>query len=575
MVRDESETDSDDDQGRTPPELCRPDTGALVDAPVARQTRQLVRRVSRAALAGVIGWCALPAAASADTGKAARPNVVLIVADDLGFSDLGSFGGEIRTPNLDRLAAEGARLTNFHATAACSPTRAELLTGVDHHRTGFGTFAEMIRDNQRGQPGYEGQLSRDLPTLAERLRNAGYFTVMSGKWHLGTAPWADPSARGFDRSFALIGGGANHFGRAQGGSAQFGETYTEQGRKVESLPEDFYSSDYFTSRLTEFLGEAPKDKPFFAYLAYTAPHYPLQVPAEDIARYHGRYDRGWAALYRARYDAVSQLGLVPNARFDQALHDRLQREWEALSPQTRTLSARKMEVYAAMVDRMDRNIGMLVDRLKATGRYDNTIFLFISDNGPEGNELENTRHHSAIGRAILAGGDNSLDALGGARSYAWYGPGWAHAAAAPFAMFKHYPYEGGIRVPAILRLPGTSGKTFSRFVSVRAVADAVMTWASPRAPGRPARIAALGDATPSGVGWELWGRRGYREGRWMALLVPDVDGTDRWRLYDMQRDPSQSVDLGPQNPRVLKRMISKWDEYAARNGIVLSDITGL
>jgi arylsulfatase A-like enzyme len=548
--------------------------------PMAMQARRLLRRASRAAIAAAMVCCPLPTAASAETGKAAQPNVVLILADDLGFSDLGSFGGEIATPNLDRLAAEGTRLTNFHATAACSPTRAQLLTGVDHHRTGFGTFAEMMRDNQRGQPGYEGQLSRDLPTLAQRLKDAGYFTAMSGKWHLGTAPWADPSARGFDRSFALIGGGANHFGRAQGGAAQFGETYTQQGQRLETLPDDFYSTDHFTSQMTGFLDEVPAGRPFFAYLAFTAPHYPLQAPAADIARYLGRYDGGWAALYRARFDAVRRLGLVPNARFDKPLHDRLQREWDALAPQDRAVSARKMEVYAAMVDRMDRNIGLLIDRLKAAGRYDNTIFLFMSDNGPEGTELENSRHHSTVGRAILAGSDNRLDALGSARSYAWYGPGWAHAAAAPFAMFKQYPYEGGIRVPAILRLPGTARPTHARptygkYVSVLAVADTLMAWTGQRSAGRPPRISALAEATPAGIGWELWGRRGYRQGRWMAVLVPDEDGADHWRLYDMRRDPSQSVDAGPKHPQVLAGMVAKWNAYAKRNGIVLPDITGL
>jgi arylsulfatase A-like enzyme len=268
-------------------------------------------RFARLLFAALIGAAATVGSVQA---KERRPNLLVIVADDLGYSDLGAFGGEIRTPNLDKLALNGIRLAGFHTAPTCSPTRSMLLSGTDNHRAGLGTMAEMIRPNQQGKPGYEGYLRSDVATLAERLSVSGYRTLLSGKWHLGLTPEQDPHARGFERSFALLQGGHNHYGTdadpEKGGRA----TYTEQGKRLTQLPPDFYSSDTFATRLIEFLGEEPASgkpaRPFFGYLAFTAPHWPLQAPAEDIARYKGRYDEGFDVLRERRLARQRELGIL-------------------------------------------------------------------------------------------------------------------------------------------------------------------------------------------------------------------------------------------------------------------------
>jgi arylsulfatase A-like enzyme len=251
--------------------------------------------------------------------KERRPNLLVIVADDLGYSDLGAFGGEIRTPNLDKLALNGIRLAGFHTAPTCSPTRSMLLSGTDNHRAGLGTMAELIRPNQQGKPGYEGYLRGDVATLAERLGANGYRTLLSGKWHLGLTPAQDPHARGFERSFALLQGGHNHYGTDANSAADPATrgvaTYREDGKAVAKLPADFYSSDYFATRLIDFLGERPAkgkaERPFFGYLAFTAPHWPLQAPSDDIARYKGRYDEGFDVLRERRWRGSASLAFWP------------------------------------------------------------------------------------------------------------------------------------------------------------------------------------------------------------------------------------------------------------------------
>src|SRR3546814_124428 len=304
------------------------------------------------------------------------PNLLVIVADDLGYSDLGAFGGEIRTPHLDRLALAGIRLAGFHTAPTCSPTRSMLLSGTDNHLAGLGTMAEMIRPNQQGKPGYEGYLRRDVATLAERLAAEGYRTLFSGKWHLGLTEEQDPHARGFQRSFSLAQGGHNHFGTDADPDRPNAATYREHGRRVTHLPSDFYSSDYFASRLIAYLGERPRTKtarnPFFAYLSFTAPHWPLQAPSEDIARYRRRYDEGFDRLRERRLARQRELGiLAPNV----VPHTPRNRDgsWDSLTADQQVLAARNMEIYAAMVDRLDQNVGRVIEALRASGELDNKI----------------------------------------------------------------------------------------------------------------------------------------------------------------------------------------------------------
>jgi arylsulfatase len=317
-----------------------------------------------------------------------KPNILLIVADDMGYSDLGSFGGEITTPNLDALAARGLRATNFYVAPSCSPTRSMLLTGTDNHVAGIGNMAEWTGPTQRGRPGYEGHLNARVVSVASLLRAGGYHTYMAGKWHLGEKPDQWPAKRGFERGFALLQGAGSHWPDMLGLlPTEPKVTFTRNGGKVKELPPDYYSSKYFTDFIIQSIDENGSDgKPFFAYLGYQAPHGPLAVPAEWRDRYKGRYDKGYDAIRAERLARQKKLGITGK---DVVTFPRLPNipAWDKLTDEQRRLAARKMELYAAMIEYMDDQIGRLIAHLKKTGMYDNTLIVFISDNGAAGEDM--------------------------------------------------------------------------------------------------------------------------------------------------------------------------------------------
>jgi arylsulfatase len=524
-----------------------------------------------------------------------RPNFLLIVVDDMGFSDLGAFGAEIQTPHLDALALGGIRLTDFHSAPACSPTRAMIMTGTDHHLAGIGSMLEVVRPDFEGAPGYEGYLNDRVVTFVELLRDAGYRTLMSGKWHLGMSPHTAPVARGFDKSFALLPGGADHFG---GGPidkiASRGPVYIEDDRFVTELPDDFYSSDYFTDRLIEFL-DAEKDgdqRPFFAYLPFSAPHWPLQAPDAEIARYQGVYDAGPDALRSRRLDRLEQLGLVPPETVPHPVVADTP-EWGALSAEEKAHSARSMEVYAAMVDRLDQNVGRVVEHLKATGQFDNTVIVFLSDNGAEGAIVEAMPIMGPVfGGLIRQFCDNSLDNAGRPGSYIWYGPRWAQAATAPSRLVKTYTTEGGIRVPAFIHWGARrAGEISDVFATAMDIAPTFLDLAGVNHPGdsykgrniHPMRGRSLrrwfegrADAVhPPGTstGWELFGRRAIRKDDWKAVYVPDENGTSRWQLYDLSRDLGEVTDLADAHPDILRELLTLWERYVQETGVIETPIS--
>lgn len=515
--------------------------------------------------------------------KEKRPNFLVIVADDLGYSDLGAFGGEIRTPNLDRLALTGVRLAGFHTAPTCSPTRSMLLSGTDNHLAGLGTMAEMIRPNQQGKPGYEGYLRADVATLAERLAAGGYATLFSGKWHLGLTPEQDPHARGFQRSFALLQGGHNHFGTDVGTTA----TYTEQGKPLAKLPSDFYSSDYFATRLIDFVAERDGqggEQPFFAYLAFTAPHWPLQAHPQDIARYKGRYDAGFDVLREQRLDRQRQLGILAP---DIVAHTPRNRDgsWDSLTADQQRTAARNMEIYAAMVDRLDQNVGRVVEALRASGELDNTVIVFLADNGAEALDIETTGAEM-LGR-YAKGADNGFANRGTASSYVTYGAGWAQAATAPSWLTKGYQSEGGTRAVAFISgagIPQRKGAD-TQFLSVADIAptlldlanvDRAATAVSGRAvrpiTGRSwlawlrdpaARIYGAGD----GFGAELFGSRAYRRGDWKLTDI----GDGVWRLFNIAHDPGETRDLSLAEPETRDALAEAWIRYAREVGVIAPD----
>lgn len=519
-------------------------------------------------------------------GAAERPNILLIVADDLGYSDLGAFGGEIATPSLDHLAASGLQLTNMYAAPTCSPTRSMLMSGTDNHLAGLGTMAEGMQPFQRGKPGYEGYLNQQAHSIAGLLRDGGYRTAMVGKWHLGLAPEQGPDRRGFEQSFTLLEGGGVHFKPAPGSTAKIEQlSYRENGKPVE-LPDDFYSTDFYTDKLLAYLKAGQgSGKPFFAYAAYTSPHWPLQAPQAYLDKYRGRYDGGYDAVRQARIERMKEKGLLP-ADFQSAAPLPVTPQlpgWDQLDPQRKRIEARKMEIYAAMVDNLDHNVGRLLEYLQTSGQMDNTLIVFMSDNGPAGERHE--QYYPAAPNT-----DNRLENLGRRGSQIDYGLRWAEVSAAPLRLFKGSTAEGGISVPAIVQLPASLRRQgLERGVArVDDLAPTFLALAGLPAPGdqyqgQPKHpitgrsmlpmLEGKGRAEPVMAG-ELFGSRYYREGNLKLLgLVPwSMPGQPqpplRWQLFDLSHDRGEQHDLSASQPETTQRLQQAWQDYARRVGVV-------
>lgn len=532
-------------------------------------------------------WLTLVTAANGQDDN--RPNIVLILADDLGYSDLGAFGGEIRTPNLDALALEGLRLTNYHTGATCGPTRAMLLTGVDHHRAGLGTNATALRRMPalRSRPGYEGLLNDSVVTMATLLQQSGYQNFMTGKWDLGMPPGKLPLDRGFDRFFGIPAGGASHFSDAIGTfRAVQDAVYLEDNERVTHLPDGFYTSETYADRLLEFIDERPrKDAPYFAYLAFTAPHWPLQVPDDWIERYRGAYDEGWHVVRQRRYARQKELGLLPESTALPA-QNRAVSDWETLSPVQRDVELKRIELYAAMVELMDLHIGRVIDAVRADSERE-TIILFLSDNGSEGNDIGAALDNPYWVPATF---DNRLPNMGRRGSYVWLGAGWGQATVAPFRNFKSFTSGGGIRAPFIAY---SSRDRFEKGIkdatmTVMDIAPTLLDIADVRHPGAQGDedsplpmtgVSALpyltgessdvhGDAA---IGWEIYGNRALIQDRWKALFLWPPEGNGEWALYDLASDPTETRDLGNEYPDRLKEMIGYWNAYAEANGVAIFD----
>ncbi|MFZ4552613.1 MAG: arylsulfatase [Aquabacterium sp.] len=509
--------------------------------------------------------------------NAKRPNILLIVADDLGFSDIGAFGGEIDTPHLDVLAREGLRLTDFHSAATCSPTRSMLMSGVDHHIAGIGSMAELLVEEQVGKPGYEGYLNDRVVAFPELLRRAGYHTYMAGKWHLGLTEERSPKARGFEKSFALLRGADDHVAQPWNTTLNPTEPYYREDGQLATVPADFYSSNFYADKLISYLKTAPQDgQPFLGYLAFTAPHWPLQAPEDVIAKYEARYAAGYEAIHSARIQKQKALGILPND-FLPAKRLSLWPQWHRLSEAQRKQETRRMATYAAMVDIMDRNIGKVIEQLKESGQYDNTLILFMSDNGAEGANV-GTRY-SAIPR------DNRLANIGKASSYVSYGPNWAQVSALPFNMFKGYSFEGGITVPTIVRYPTKlgQGRISATPGHVTDIVPTLLELARASYPkelngraltplqGRSLLPVLTGQAPSQSArfdkGWELFGQKAYRQGDWKIVYSVPPYGTGTWQLFNLKNDRGEQQDLATQHPEKLAELVTAYKVYVHRNGV--------
>jgi arylsulfatase A-like enzyme len=545
----------------------------------------------RIGIASATALIAFGTGCGGDAHEPRRPNVLLIVADDLGYSDVGSFGGEIPTPTLDQLAAEGVTLANFHATPNCAPTRASLLSGVDYHRSGLGTMTEVAAPNQEGKPGYEGHLNDRVITIAEVLRDAGYHTYMSGKWHLGFKdPSLRPSSRGFEETFALLAGGASHWQDNTPLIPDKPSPYSRNGELLDELPDGFYSTDAYTEQMIKFIdADRSDDEPFFAYLAYTAPHNPLHAPAEAIEKYRGRYDDGWDALHDRRVARMRKSGLIPDGAPVSARPEWIM-AWEDLTDEQRHERARDMEIYAAMIDLLDQAIGRVLAYLRESGQYDNTLIVFLSDNGASRTTILD---YAALGGEVaefLDGFDNFLTNRGLPGSSTDIGPAWAYAANTPLRLMKGYVSQGGMQVPAFVKLPGamaTAGTISHAFTHVVDVMPTVLetTGVEYLATYRGRDIHPLdglswlqsleaGSDEPFAdreMGFELYGFRAYRRGHWKVLRLAEPYGTGEWQLYRLDEDPGEVRDLAGKHPDKVAEMVEAWERWALEYGVVEPD----
>lgn len=543
-------------------------------------TKKLSRQLTlAAAIATLLTGLALPHAAHAADGpaKKGRPNILLIVADDLGFSDLGAFGGEIDTPNLNALAQEGLRLTDFHSAATCSPTRSMLLSGVDHHIAGIGSMAELTVEEQQGKPGYEGYLNDRVAPFPALLKQAGYHTLMAGKWHLGLTEDRSPAARGFEKSFALLRGADDHYAQPWSTHIDPNQPYYREDGQLTTVPADFYSSNFYGDKLVSYLKTTQGDgKPFFAYLAFTAPHWPLQAPADVIAKYEHRYEAGYEAIRHERIERQKALGILPRD-FQPAKALSLWPRWRKLTVAQQKQEARRMAVYAAMVDLLDQNVGKVIQQLKASGHYDNTVIIFMSDNGAEGAYVGN--------RFALIPRDNSLDNIGKASSYVSYGPNWAQVSALPFNLFKGYSYEGGTTVPTIVRFPARlgGGEVSAAPGHVTDIAPTLLALAGVAYPTtfEGHDVAALQGSSllpflagkqhviheRFDKGWELFGQKAYRQGDWKIVYSVPPFGPGDWQLFNLKVDRAEQNDLAGQHPDKLAELKAAYAAYVHRNGV--------
>ena len=525
------------------------------------------RRFLKAAGASVISLSA--AGAGLSKGQRKRPNVLLILCDDMGFSDLGCFGAEIETPNLDRLAANGLRMSQFYNAARCCPTRASLLTGLYQHQAGVGL---MVGD--RGTPEYQGFLNDRCATIAEVLKPAGYNTYMAGKWHVGDDKGHWPLDRGFDRYFGLINGASNFYNNVYYRNPSRGQTILldDEPFDVPATTEEmwrrnegFYMTDAFTDYAIEFLSQQQKsDKPFFLYLAYNAPHWPLHAFPEDIAKYRGKYRIGWDKLRERRYARQRELGIIDES-VKLAPRSPEVSPWEEASEKVKEEFDLEMAIYAAMIDRMDRNIGKVVAKLEAMGELEDTLILFLSDNGG--------CHTTPVFKHLQG-------EPGGPNSFPCYGFMGSTVSNTPFRMQKQYIHEGGIATPFIAHWPrgiepGRIDRQPGHIIDVMPTLIDLCRAEYPQErdgnrtePLQGISLAPVFEGrritrqTP--LYWEHVGNRGVRIGDWKLVAAkPEL----KWELYNMAEDRSELNDLSDKRPETKRMLWATYEQWARDNRI--------
>jgi arylsulfatase len=521
--------------------------------------------------------CLLFSACANQSEEAIQPNILLIVADDFGYTDLSAFGGDIDTPNLDTLIKSGVTFSGFHTAPFCAVTRAMLLSGNDNHIAGMGS-----QDLRTGVFGYEGHLTDRIIPIPQLLREAGYSTGMAGKWHLGKRPEDNPARKGFDYSYTILDGGGNHYSDLGIFPDVPVSEYTENGESV-GWPEDAYSTDFYTDRLIDYIDEAiARDQPFFSFAAYTTPHWPLQVDPDYWKKYEGRYDNGYEALRLKRFNRMKELGFLPEDEEMPDLHPRVE-PWDNLSAEEQRAEARKMELYAGMVDNMDHNIGRLITHLKEIGEYENTLILFLSDNGAA---AEDFYHHPYFGPFLQEHYTEEYELMGTEESFISYGPQWAEAGASPFKYFKGYTTQGGINTPLVIAGPAVShkGEVVHAFSTVMDLAPTFYELAGIEYPVSfngeevyPLRGSSLvpllhgsGQTVhPDDYVFPLE-HRGFvqvRKGDWKLVNIEIPFDEANFELYDLSEDRGEQNDVKDLYPEVYRDLLEEWHAYRDEVGV--------
>lgn len=514
------------------------------------------------------------------------PNVILIVADDLGFSDIESFGGEISTPNLKKIAEQGIQFSQYYTSPMSAPARSMLLTGNTNQQAGMG--AMWWYESTKGKVGYELRLSDRTVTMAERFRDAGYETMMVGKWHIGKTPDSLPGGKGFNQSFAFMGGGASHYSDAMplGEVEAYHTYYTLNDQKVDQLPEDFYSTKFYTDQIITWIKDTPKDQPVFAYIAYTAPHDPLHAPEEWIKKYDGVYDKGYQSIYEKRIENLTSKGIIT---VDTPLPElNLQARWDALSQEDQQREIKTMQIYAAMVDYMDDQIGKVVDTLQETGRLDNTIIIFASDNGA--NATPGLKFYSLGDMSVWdrLGVDNRYENLGRQGSFISVGADWSDINNAPYGTYhKTTTGQGGINTAMMISapmFPDTKKGTWDKqMIAVYDLAPTLYDLTGIELKEYSDKLPVYGvshkdhllnhaeTTTRAQFGTELHNQLGFIDGEWKVRKLTKtgavaVDGD--WQLFNIKHDPLETQDVGSEFPELMQDMIQKYNQFAKETMVI-------
>lgn len=543
---------------------------------------------------------AFSAAHAEDSRADKRQNILILIADDMGYSDIGAYGSEIQTPNLDRIANEGMSFTNFHVGATCSPTRTMLISGVDNHRAGLGNMLEIMADNQFDQPGYEGHLNNNVVSIATVLRDAGYHTYMVGKWHLGSTEDSIPHARGFERAFSLSESGADNWVNMPYAPMYKRVHYFEDDKEVDLPAENYFSSDFYTQKMIDYIESNREDgKPFLAWVGYQAVHYPHQAPKAFIDKYDGVYDAGWDVLRQARLENQKKHGIVPadttlDTKLDKTtVPDWIIPDWDSLSDEEKKFNSRRMQTYAGMLDNMDHNIGKLLSYLDKIGELDNTLVIFMADNGADPNLLSQNpayrdwyKEHYPY--TYMEDYKADYSTMGQKGSYADYGPGWAAAANTPHSYFKTFSTEGGLRVPFIARFPGkiAGGTKTDVFAYVKDVYPTLLEMAGVEKPGSSYKgktihpptgtsswpfLTGQGDRIhpeSESIGYELAGSSAIFRGDYKLSVNPPPKGNGKPELYNIRKDPAEVNDLAAEHPELVAELTASYREYEEANGVI-------